>query len=379
MGRGRTGNLILVLVLVLCSGPLYSRQLRFGFLTVDHTGTQSNFGARIARYVSFHLGDVLDAGRFTYLGEQRIAREKRLQELHSTHNALSTSDGYIEQTEQDLSEEPDDLSFPVVWETITMEPPLSLSASSGDPVILDYIKSSMRLDVLLICSIEPFDSLYRVRIDQYVGPGPEHTRLFDAVAQPFEVYALLPQVFLGLLNHYSDTGIGPVDFTSTVPGISVAVDGKQFPLVDTYLPLPDGTYSITASAPGYADVSAIQQVEAGTIVEFPLSISEVDGPPILIVGDSHLATISIPGGPTGMSPLVWNAQKTPFVLYSQEEGWKPLTLQFPEPVEFVRISHQPVWMDQTYGIGRSQSAVYGSLGRTLLFGAVAIIVDSISR
>lgn len=379
MGRGGTRNLILVLVLVLCSDPLYSQELRFGFLTVDHTGTQSNFGDRIARYVSFHLGDVLETGRFSYLGEQRITREKQLQELQALHSALSTSDGYIEQTEPDPIEEPDDSSFSVEWETITMEPPLSLSASSGDPVVLDYIKNSMRLDVLLICSIEPFNSLYRVRIDQYIGPGPEHTRLFDAVAQPFEVYALLPQVFLDLLDHYSGTGMGLVDFASTVPGISVAVDGKQFPLVDTFLPLPDGTYSITASAPGYADVSAIQRVEAGTIVEFPLSISQIDGPPVLVVSDSHLSTISIPGGPTGMSPLVWNAQKTPFVLYAEGEGQRSLTMQFSEPVEFVRIAPQPVWMDQTYGIGRNQSTLYGSLGRTLLFGAAAIIVDSISR
>ena len=49
MGRGGTRNLILVLVLVLSGVPLYSQELRFGFLTVDHTGTQSNFGDRIAR------------------------------------------------------------------------------------------------------------------------------------------------------------------------------------------------------------------------------------------------------------------------------------------------------------------------------------------
>jgi hypothetical protein len=239
--------------------------------------------------------------------------------------------------------------------------------------------NSQRLDVLLVCSIEPFDSFYRVRIDQYVGSESEHTRLFDAVAQPFEVYTLLPQVFLELLNYYSGTGIGLLHVSSTVPGISVAVDGKHVPLVDAFLPLSSGTYSITASAPGYADVSVIQRVENGVIGELPLSISRVDGPPVLIVSDSHVATISIPGGPTGMSPLVWNAQKTPFVLYAQEDGWRSLTMQFSEPVELIRVSHQPAWMDQTHGIGRTQSSLYGSLGRTLLFGAAAIIVDSISR
>lgn len=377
MGRGGTRNLILVLVLVLSGVPLYSQELRFGFLTVDHTGTQSNFGDRIARYVSFHLGDVLEPARFAYLGEQRITQEKLLQQLQSTHNALSTSDGYIVRKEQ--AEEPDESSFSLVWETVTMAPPLSISASAGDPVVLDYIKNSLRLDVLLVCSIEPFDSLYRVRMDQYVGTGPEHARLFDALAQPFEVSELLPQVFLTLLDHYSGTGIGLVDFSSTVPGISVDVDGKHFPLVDTFLPLPGGTYSITASGPGYADVTGSQRVEAGSIVEFPLSTSEVEGPPVLVVGDSHLSEISIPGGPAGLSPLVWNAQKTPFVLYARQEGYRSLTMQFSEPVELVRISHQPVWMDQTHGIGRTQSALYGSLGRTLLFGAAAIIVDSISR
>lgn len=385
VGRKSTLCILLILFTVVTTVLPAVTPVRIGLLGVDLTGTSSSHLQQIFSFVSSQ-----DSGQFTYasyeaLVENRLAKTRALDELVRNHRLIEESDGdSLVVAERDDSNEEELLSQQesnnlVEWIIIDESDPLRTALARKDGIVADYMMKAYKIDLLLVCVVEHFEPLLRLRIEEFRSDGI--TRLvYEDLVISSELATLKEPAMLAIMSAYRGSPIGMVHLNSTPPGLSVSVDGGEKQRVrDSLMVLSEGEHVLVFSAPGYEEKTQSVSVESGSVEKLKVELEKVEGPPVLITSDSGYTDITIPHVIDKQVPFIWESQHNPFVLYAIEDGKRLATYQFTEPIDEVNISLQPQWLDPVYGTARAQEDLYASLGRTLILGGLTIILDSVSR
>ncbi len=369
---------ILCLAFMLATSLVGAETVQMGFMSVTFDGITSNFANQIFTSISQFVTEIPSSPQYLQRIGERKGKHEELTRLEKQHTVIKNSDGNVPQIESGPSfpSKEESQLLAVSWKSISTSPALRKKALSGDEIVLNYLVDLHRLDGLLICSIDRFDAFYRVRI---IFHNPNREVLYDGLTKPEELAQLKGDVFLAVSAALTDQELGLLYLTTPIPGTALFIDEQQRPSYDNFIPIQAGSYTISMVAPGFIKTEQDIGVDAGEIVALDLSMNRVEGPPLLITSSTHEPVVTIPHGPSGRTPLIWQAQTNPFVLYAYQEGMRPTIRQFYKPIEHIELTLQPTWMTGTKMIARSQKHVYASLGRTLILGAVTILVDSLSR
>lgn len=358
--------------------------VRIGFVGIDKTRTSTNHIEKIFSLLAAQDDSDFFYEKYRALISNRIMRNQDLSNLTKRHETIEEADGNSEAFEQSKAlvtpaeVNAQSSSSVVEWIQLDISSTLARALVIQDMTVSDYVLKSNQLDLLIICVIEPLDTLVRLRIREFQSDGVSRI-LYEGIAVPSEVRTLVPEAIVTTISAYKRSSIGLLQLEQVSPGLTVAVDGEQVEIQDTLLVLEEGTRNLVFSALGFKSRAITVEIQSESVQEVEIALSRIDGPPLLITSDSGMAEITIPYVLTKQVPVVWESQQYPFVLYAQEEGRRLLTVQHAQPVEEVNISLHPLWMVPVYGTAREQEAMYASLGRTMLLGGLTIILDSVSR
>lgn len=369
MRTGRTSLRILVWIMFLAIVlPLGAASLRIGFLSYDPALSGQRFSTQLLDLAS----RALDAHPVAAAHEQpmrlRIASERELERLRSQPDTLPGTESPSEEIE---------LSIDAV-ELVALQVSTDIAAKviADDRIVSEYLLARNGLDMLLICAIEPFDEFLRTRLMVLRRGETTFTSLFDRIAKPADLAGMLDQALLAISTLVHGRSLGLVSFGDMVPGLDVSVDGVRGSLVGDALLLAPGDYLLTFSAPGHEGSSRMVNSRPGAITIVNVDLPRVSGPPLLLTSRFPRAFVTIPAGPSGPLPLIWASQSAPFVIQAETGEGRPATVQVTRPTEHIELSFEVPWMDE-HVVGRYQRTLYGSLGRTLLLGAMAIVFESI--
>ena len=379
MHRGITVSRILACIAILLFGmPLYAGTLRIGFACHDEAGTHRVFAESLFSYVADAVKATGLDSSFALATVRRTKETLRGKLLAERHASLAAKEGFVDAFPLgDPVVDPPETVEPA-WIDLGLSDPLAKAVRSDDRIVLEYLFSVHALDMLASCSIEPFDAFVRVRLFLRSGPTDEAELLFDRIALPSVVSGLLDEARLALVTHLAKTAYGMVVMDTDAPNLTVSVDGKAVAPIQETLLLEPGTHVLQLDAYGHDPSTVSVVVESNAVQRISPDLVRSGQRPLLVTSTSRNAVISIPGEQERPLPFLWESVLVPFAIHARSNGMKEMTVQSSEEAQHLELSFEVPWMHQGSQVLRSQEAMYRSLGRTLLFGALTITIDTLA-
>ena len=357
MKRGRRWIILLVLSALLGTTSLHATEVaRIGLVTVHATrGNQSL------------LQDLTD----------RIEEALYQQSVGSSFSHRLQQDDIRSELEH-IPERGTGNPFSIVLERVTVQERTADALRQSDALVADYLMKRDGLDVLLVCILEPFQMLSRLRIVEFRSDGSSLS-VHEGLSLPQDSDTLKYPALLDVVSHYLEEERSLAVFDRNAPGLTIRLDGTVVPHTRDMVLLPPGEHTLELSALGTKVEQVSLSLQPNSVERVSLRLEEATGFALLVNSFSGTAQVSIPFHGVSQVPVVADALQSPLVLHGREEGLLSQTLHIAEPIDEIVLSFQPQWMDPVQGTGREQRSMYASLGRSLLLGGLTILIDSLSR
>lgn len=357
--------------------------VRIGFVGLDRTMTSTHHLQRMYASLDTHIPVYVSYRDHESLTVERMQQNELLKGYEQIHTAIEEADGdsrEVALSSRTASAQPEDIELSDSVTLVQLDIPTALveGIADGDDIIIDHVMVSEQVDVLLMVVIEPYDVLTQVNVTAFRSDG-DVTVVYEHVAIPSDIDKLMYEALVTTLSYFNRSPLGLVRVSGGPPGMGVSVDDEVKTISDTLVVLEPGMRRLEFSAPGYESSTSIVEVDPQAVTYLKIDMDRIIGPPVLVTSDSGATDVTISHRISQRVPFVWEGQETPFALYAQEEGKGMLTMRFTEPVQEIHLSMRPQWIDPVYATARAQDSTYAALGRTLLFGALTIVVESISR
>ncbi len=371
MKRGYRWVIILVFFLMICQVQLgASESVRIGYSLVVPDSLRNTAIQNLGNYIQRDITRYEPSDSYVQLMNDRLEHEQ-----FRSHLAEIQKSDYQEAQHPFVFTTEEASAF--TWEALELPHVVTRALASGDTAVADFIMKSHRLEALLICVLEPLESIYRLRIDEFRSDGSV-VNIYETVTLRADEENAVLTALLPILSYYGSQDAGVVSIQSNTPGLSLDINGEEFPQHTQHIVLPVGTYELHATAPEREERVYTIDLASGEIVSLDINLPVLSGNPLLITS-YHTLDIVIPQITQTQVPVLIQEISPPFVVYARKQGEPVRTIHVAESTEEIYLSLQPPWMDSVHGSMRSQSAVYASLGRTLLLGGLTVLIDSISR
>lgn len=380
MRRGLfVSRLIACMILLLPCSAIAARQLEIGYALHDPQGLHGRFSEQLFFSAGQAVGELGHDTAFLSSMDSRVEEDARLDSLRSLHGSLDANDGLVDESTDLPDPERPSMPIPTAWQAIEPLPAVASAIASEDRLVADYLIDRYGLDILLVLATERLDAFIRVRMLAYERAGIGCITFFDAIALPADLPDLRDEALLSLLGYLQGNPLGMVVLESGPPGLHVSLGGIPVRMLGTTVLLPPGSYVLALDAPGYLPAEVAVELGPNEILRKPITMTAHLGGPLLVSSAFHAATVLFSSGLSGTLPLVSDAQALPFALQASVEGMKVIRYQESEERKELRLEFDVPWMDAANQVSRAQDELYASLGRTLLMGALTIVIESLSQ
>ena len=382
MRRGCRSILLLVLVALLGTAWLTaSESVRIGLVPVHTTVGNQSLLSDLDTHIQRALQQQPSSDSYMPLVTTRVDNRVQRDLLNRKHTAWGGS-GQLLDSVFSSSEQMPKPEFkhplPYVFERIEPPPEIAQALAEHDAVVADYLMRKHSLDALLVLILEPFEMLSRLRVSEFRSDSTR-TTIHEEISLPQDSDSLLQASVLAIVSHYREDELSMVVFAPTAPGLEVLLDEERVDLFGNLLLTTEGEHNLEARALGTQSKLLSLELQPGSITHIDLELEPQKGRPLLITSNSGTAFVSIPSHGTMQLPNVVESISTPNVLYGRADGMSPMIVHMMDSTDEISFAFQPPWLSPKLGTAREQRSLYASLGRSLLFGGLAILVDSISR
>ena len=368
--------MILLGVLLCCAQVVAAEPVRIALITVTrgtvvHPDAALRYSERLAAQVELHA----DVSMLKPLTADRLAHQRQKEQLLRIHQNSIASDAQVPVGPFEI-EDPSIDAVQVV--TLNVSDQIAAELRGGNSRIAEYLMRREQIDMLLVVSLIQQDSLVRLRVEAHQRDGSV-TMLHEDIALLQDSQQLLDTSELPVLHFFTSIPLSALTVAETLPGLRLSIDNRQVNRDTLPIIIPSGAYELRAEAPGMIAVTQTVYLEPGEVYTADITFMSALQFPLLVRSHSGLTEVSIPPAGGRTVPFVLPSQQLPTVLYATESGFQPQVMHITTKQDEVLFSLQPSWVNPIQGTAREQDALYASLGRTVLFTGLTILIDSLIR
>jgi hypothetical protein len=267
----------------------------------------------------------------------------------------------------------------IEWSLVPIPQLFRQSIADGDDILLAHMAHVQDLDQILVVSVMKMDRFIRLIIEDYTVHTGILRVLFDRIAQPQDISQLIQDAMVLSASVFHGSPVGAVLVKSSVLGVSATLNNTISVVPENIIFVEPGIYNLQATANGYETRLQEIQVVQDELVSIDLTLTKMEGGPLLVQSPQGQATFTILPDSTTTIPHLFLQQETPVVFRAEKKGFLPIEGQLVNTQNIMELRFIPEWMTMDNTLVRQKDAFYASLGRTLLLVGLSIGMESLSR
>lgn len=268
----------------------------------------------------------------------------------------------------------EDTVFKVNYTQLKMNEVIPFASLSSDPILRNHFFLTYDLDELIVISLTPFDTLYRVTVDSYRALTTRE-RITDMLLPELSKKEYEKVLLRSFMNIFDKKEYALISLSSFIPSLMVSVNDGEFKEIE-YLLTDEEKVSLTYKAPNYTTRTQEINIDDTPILDIGVTLEKNKGLPLLIrssdevdVQVSQIGSVSL--------PFLYSSVTFPFTISATKKGYSASNIIVTSPIDVIDIQLQQEHLSYRKVIPRVQDAFYASLFRTVIVGASSILISSL--
>jgi len=354
--------LLLVFIFTIFINIISASQLNVGFVFYDETNTYSNLEKQLfANLIESSKNIKIDA-YFQKIKQNRFERENSILTRLGENEKLQT----VEQIEG------------INYKKIELSVQMLEQVKAENLIVTQYIFEKNNIDIIVLLSISKLSDYLKVSLKSFEYRAKNSIKLFEQIALKGEINKIVAPLNLSLNQYFSKQKLGLLTFNIPKGNYLIKLNDKEVSLIDNYLILEPNFYQLKISGPNIETIEENIEIENKKEVIFTKSIKAKKGKPLLVTSLEPNLKFQIVGEKESVVPSLLTNQNLPLAIVYEKENNLLYSLQQSQRTDQIRLDFTSVFKDTNETIAFYQNQFYTSLGKSLIFGALTLLVDFLS-
>jgi hypothetical protein len=354
--------LLLVFIFTIFINIISASQLNVGFAFYDETNTYSNLEKQLFANLIESSKNIKIDTYFLKIKQNRFERENSILVRLGEKEKLQT----VKQIEG------------INYKKIELSEQMLEQVKAENLIVTQYIFEKNNIDIIVLLSISKLSDYLKVSLKSFEYRAKNSIKLFEQIALKGEINKIVAPLNLSLNQYFSKQKLGLLTFNIPKGNYLIKLNDKEVSLIDNYLILEPNFYQLKISGPNIETIEENIEIENKKEVIFTKSIKAKKGKPLLVTSLEPNLKFQIVGEKESVVPSLLTNQNLPLAIVYEKENNLLYSLQQSQRTDQIRLDFTSVFKDTNETIAFYQNQFYTSLGKSLIFGALTLLVDFLS-
>ncbi len=354
--------LLLVFIFTIFIDIICASQLNVGFAFYDETNTYSNLEKQLFDNLTKSSKNIKIDAYFQKIKQNRYERENSILARLGENEKLQT----VEQIEG------------LNYKKIELSEKMLQQVMAENLIVTQYIFEKNNIDIIVLLSISKLSDYLKVGLKSFEYRAKNSIKLFEQIALKEEIHKIVAPLNLSLNQYFSKQKLGLLTFNIPKGNYLIKLNDKEVSLIDNYMILEPNSYQLKISGPNIETIEENIEIENKKEVIFTKSIKAKKGKPLLVTSLEPNLKFQIVGEKESVVPSLLTNQNFPLAIVYEKENNLLYSLQQSHRTDQIRLDFTSVLKDSNETIAFYQNQFYTSLGKSLIFGALTLLVDFLS-